>query len=175
MRSGNQVHSEGSTQARRAHAHLERWALIAAALLFAACAHAPPPRANQPPPPPPARVVHRPAPKTVGPRPSAPKPTAPKPFAEGLASFYGPGFWGHLTANGERLHRRDLTAASRTLPFGTCLVVENVGNGRRVRVRVNDRGPYVEGRILDVSEAAGRALGMLDKGLARVRLFHCSR
>jgi rare lipoprotein A len=94
-------------------------------------------------------------------------------FAQGLASYYGPGLWGNLTASGSRLKKSDKIAAHRTLPFGTCLVVQNVDNGRSVRVKVQDRGPYVKDRILDVSMAAGRALGMLEKGLAHVRLFRC--
>jgi len=66
-----------------------------------------------------------------------------------------------------------LTAAHRTLPFGTCLRVTNLENGRAVEVRVNDRGPYVAGRILDVSETAARALGMHGRGVTRVRLERC--
>ena len=66
-----------------------------------------------------------------------------------------------------------LTAAHRTLPFGTCLRVTNLENGRVVEVRVNDRGPYAGGRIVDVSEAAARALGMRGKGVTRVRLDRC--
>ncbi|HXN84000.1 MAG TPA: septal ring lytic transglycosylase RlpA family protein [Myxococcales bacterium] len=94
-------------------------------------------------------------------------------LAEGTASFYGPGFEGRRTANGERFDPGALTAAHRTLPFGTCLRVRNLGNGREVEVRVNDRGPFAGGRILDVSTAAARILGMLESGLAKVRLFRC--
>jgi rare lipoprotein A len=94
-------------------------------------------------------------------------------LAEGVASFYGPGFEGRRTANGERFDPGALTAAHRTLPFGTCLRVRNLGNGREVEVRVNDRGPFAGGRILDVSTAAARILGMLERGLAKVRLFRC--
>ena len=90
-----------------------------------------------------------------------------------MASFYGPGFEGKLTANGERFDPQAFTAAHRTLRFGTCLEVLNLGNGRTTRVRVNDRGPYAGGRILDVSVAAARALGMLERGVARVRLTRC--
>ena len=96
-------------------------------------------------------------------------------LAQGTASFYGPGLWGNKTASGERLRKQDLTAASRTLRFGTCLDVLNLDNGKRVRVRVNDRGPYAGHRLIDVSYAAGRALGMLEKGLAHVRLFLCGK
>jgi rare lipoprotein A len=94
-------------------------------------------------------------------------------FQEGLASFYGPGLRGHLTASGERFDPSQPTAAHRTLPFETCLVVENEANGRSGNVRVNDRGPYAGNRILDVSESAARALGMIEKGLARVKLYRC--
>jgi rare lipoprotein A len=94
-------------------------------------------------------------------------------IAEGMASYYGEGFRGRLTANGEKFDPDALTAAHRTLPFGTCLRVESIGSGRSVRVRVNDRGPYAGGRIIDLSEAAARALDMLRTGVARVRLFHC--
>lgn len=93
--------------------------------------------------------------------------------AEGLASYYGAAFRGHRTASGERFDPDDLTAAHRTLAFGTCLRVENAENGRSVRVRVNDRGPFVKGRVVDVSEAAARALDFIQRGVARVRLFLC--
>ena len=92
---------------------------------------------------------------------------------EGEASWYGPGLYGRKTASGEVLRPGTLTAAHRTLPFGTCLRVTNLENGRAVEVRVNDRGPYVTGRILDVSEAAARALGMHGRGVTRVRLERC--
>jgi rare lipoprotein A len=89
---------------------------------------------------------------------------------EGIASFYGDELRGHLTANGERFNPGALTAAHRELPFGTRLRVTNLDNGRTVAVRVNDRGPYVRGRILDLSAEAARRLGMLDRGVARVRV-----
>ena len=92
---------------------------------------------------------------------------------EGEASWYGPGLYGRKTASGEVLRPGTLTAAHRTLPFGTCLRVTNLENGRVVEVRVNDRGPYAGGRIVDVSEAAARALGMRGKGVTRVRLDRC--
>ena len=93
---------------------------------------------------------------------------------EGEASWYGPGLYGRKTASGEVLRPGTLTAAHRTLPFGTCLRVTNLENGRVVEVRVNDRGPYAAGRILDVSETAARALGMHGQGVTRVRLGRCS-
>jgi peptidoglycan lytic transglycosylase len=96
-----------------------------------------------------------------------------EPIAEGMASYYGEAFRGRSTANGERFNPDALTAAHRSLPFGTCLRVENTGNGRSVRVRVNDRGPYARGRIIDLSERAARALDLIRQGVARVRLFLC--
>lgn len=96
-----------------------------------------------------------------------------RPLAEGLASFYGHELKGRPTANGERFDPEGLTAAHRSLGFGTCLKVVNVGNGRSVNVRVNDRGPFIRGRLIDVSLGAARRLGMLEKGLARVRLYPC--
>ena len=93
---------------------------------------------------------------------------------EGEASWYGPGLYGRKTASGEVLRPGTLTAAHRTLPFGTCLRVTNLENGRVVEVRVNDRGPYAAGRIVDVSETAARALGMRGQGVTRVRLDRCT-
>jgi rare lipoprotein A (peptidoglycan hydrolase) len=94
-------------------------------------------------------------------------------LGEGRASFYGPGLAGHCTADGERFDPTQLTAAHRTLPFGTCVKVTNLTNGREVEVRVNDRGPFVSDRIIDVSKAAAQQLGMLEAGVARVRLRRC--
>jgi peptidoglycan lytic transglycosylase len=93
---------------------------------------------------------------------------------EGDASWYGPGLYGRKTASGEVLRPGTMTAAHRTLPFGTCLRVTNLENGRAVEVRVNDRGPYAAGRIVDVSESAARTLGMHGKGVTRVRLERCA-
>ncbi|ADO71077.1 septal ring lytic transglycosylase RlpA family protein [Stigmatella aurantiaca] len=95
-------------------------------------------------------------------------------LGEGLASFYGPGLHGRKTASGERFDQEALTAAHRTARFGTCMRVVNMENGRSVKVRVNDRGPFKQGRIIDVSQGAARKLGMLEKGLARVRLYRCA-
>jgi len=96
------------------------------------------------------------------------------PIGEGIASYYGAALRGNRTANGERFDPGAFTAAHRTLAFGTCLRVENVDNGRSVRVRINDRGPFVQGRIVDVSEAAARALDFIQRGVARVKLFLCA-
>ena len=78
----------------------------------------------------------------------------------GLASWYGPGFWGHRTASGERLNAGALTAAHRFFPFGTRVLVTSRRTGRSVVVRINDRGPFARGRIIDLSLASARAIGM---------------
>jgi rare lipoprotein A len=88
----------------------------------------------------------------------------------GLASWYGARHAGRRTANGERFDPGALTAAHRTLPFGSRVRVTNLENGRSVVVRINDRGPFAEGRVVDLSEAAARALGMTASGVARVLL-----
>jgi rare lipoprotein A len=89
---------------------------------------------------------------------------------QGMASWYGPGFDGNLTANGETYNRYGLTAASRTLPFGTKVRVTNLDNGRTVVVRINDRGPYVGDRVLDLSQGAAQILGTVSSGISSVRL-----
>ena len=88
----------------------------------------------------------------------------------GMASFYGSEFAHRRTASGERFDPSQLTAAHRTLPFGTRVRVTNLENGRRVVVRINDRGPYARGRVLDLSRAAARKLGFVNDGVTRVRL-----
>ena len=93
----------------------------------------------------------------------------------GIASWYGPDFYGHRTANGEIYSAGDLTAAHRTLPMPINVRVTNLDNGRSVVVRVNDRGPYAKGRIIDVSEAAAKLLGFYGQGTARVRVTFVSR
>jgi rare lipoprotein A len=134
---------------------LSRRASAAGVLLLLACAHAPGRAAQAP------RTEREERPREGG------------LLAEGMASFYGESFRGRQTASGERFDPDALTAAHRTLPFGTCLRVENAENGRTVTVRVNDRGPYARGRILDLSEAAARLLDLLHQGVARVRLYRC--
>jgi rare lipoprotein A len=88
----------------------------------------------------------------------------------GTASWYGPEFQGGRTASGERFDQQAFTAAHPTLPLGTRARITNLENGRSVVVRINDRGPKTRGRVLDVSYAAARALGMLRRGTARVRI-----
>lgn len=90
-------------------------------------------------------------------------------FQQGIASWYGPGFHNRLTANGERYNMNALTAAHRTLPFGTMVLVKNTVTGKTVTVRINDRGPYIKGRIIDLSRAAARELGIV--GIQRVALY----
>ena len=87
--------------------------------------------------------------------------------SQGIASFYTEE---QQTASGEKFDTNDLTAAHPTLPFGTRLRVTNVATGRSVTVRINDRGPYVPGRVVDVSHSAADALGMVDSGIAKVKL-----
>jgi rare lipoprotein A len=89
---------------------------------------------------------------------------------EGLASWYGEPYHGRPTASGTIYDQRDLTAAHRTLPFGTRLRVHDLGSGRHVDVIVNDRGPFVTGRILDLSRGAAEAIDLVARGVARVRL-----
>src|SRR5262245_8498050 len=88
--------------------------------------------------------------------------------AQGMASYYR--FDGKRTANGETFDGAELTAAHRTLPFGTKLRVTNVATGQSVTVRVNDRGPFIPGRVVDVSHSAAQALGMTQQGVAKVKL-----
>jgi rare lipoprotein A len=89
----------------------------------------------------------------------------------GIASWYGSKFHGRLTANGETYNMNDLTAAHKTLPFNTVVKVENLDNGNSVIVRINDRGPYIGDRIIDLSRRAARDIGMYEAGIANVRVF----
>ncbi|MEA5535985.1 septal ring lytic transglycosylase RlpA family protein [Crocosphaera sp. XPORK-15E] len=89
---------------------------------------------------------------------------------KGMASWYGPGFHGRLTANGERYNQNGLTAAHKTLPFGTQVRVTNLNNGRSVTVRINDRGPYAHGRVIDLSRGAASLIGVVNSGVAPVQL-----
>jgi rare lipoprotein A len=114
-----------------------------------------------------ASVVRRPVAVARKPAPFTPRKNASAMQAHGLASFYS---HGTRTANGEKFDPGQLTAAHRTLPFGTRLKVTNVATGRSVTVRVNDRGPFIAGRIVDVSHSAAQSLGMTTRGLAKVKL-----
>ena len=93
----------------------------------------------------------------------------------GIASWYGKHLHGRPTASGERFNERAMTAAHPTLPFGTRVRVTNLENGRSVQLTINDRGPFVRGRIIDVSRAAASVLGFERKGLARVRVQNVAR
>ncbi len=86
------------------------------------------------------------------------------------ASWYGPGFHGRKTANGEKFDQMSYTAAHKSLRFGTLLKITNPKNGKSIVVRINDRGPYIEGRDLDLSKAAAHELGLMRKGVARLKV-----
>ncbi|WP_243454778.1 septal ring lytic transglycosylase RlpA family protein [Meiothermus sp. CFH 77666] len=115
---------------------------------------------------PPRWVFIRPLPAPEEPR----VPASAQAIQQGWASWYGPRFHGRRTANGERFNKFRLTAAHRTLPFNTRVRVTNLHNGRSVVVRINDRGPYIRGRIIDLSYAAARQLGMHRQGVIQVKV-----
>ena len=128
--------------------------LVATVIVLAGCATAP--------------VRDRPAPTDAT---TVHAPGGASELERGKASWYGPGFQGRRTASGERFDMNALTAAHRTLPFGTLVRVRNSQNGREVVVRINDRGPWVGDRIIDLSKAAAAALGLLQGGEAPVVLM----
>lgn len=97
---------------------------------------------------------------------------SPKITQYGKASYYSNYFRGRPTASGQHFHQWKRTAAHRTLPLGTKVKVVNLDNGRTVKVHINDRGPYVSGRIIDLSRKAARKLGMLKAGVANVELIY---
>ncbi len=107
-----------------------------------------------------ARSEHKAVSKTV----------SPKPYQVGRASWYGKQFDGRATASGEPFDMYQFTAAHRTLPLGTQVRVTNLANGRAIVVRINDRGPWIEGRVLDLSYAAARVIDMHARGVGRVRI-----
>jgi rare lipoprotein A len=90
----------------------------------------------------------------------------------GRASYYADKFEGHKTASGTIFHQKGLTAAHRTLPFGTKVKVTNVANGRSVKVKITDRGPFSEARIIDLSKKAARKIGMINTGVAVVEVTY---
>jgi rare lipoprotein A len=106
----------------------------------------------------------------AGTGPSLPGSSLEREVQVGLASYYDSKFHGEQTASGERYDERALTAAHRTLPFGTHVQVTNLSNGRSVVVTITDRGPFARGRVIDVSRRAARRLGFLRDGTTRVRL-----
>lgn len=112
-------------------------------------------------------------PKIEAPPPPPPEPKAQgtiRSLGSGVASYYGKRFHGRLTANGERFNMNAMTAAHKTLPFGTKVRVTNSRNGRSVVVRINDRGPFIRGRTIDLSRGAAQKIGMISTGHARVKL-----
>jgi rare lipoprotein A len=140
---------------------------VLAATALGACATVPPREATAPPreaTAPPREATVPPVPEMVAP------PRAPRVIATGKASWYGEPHHGRKTANGEVFDMNALTAAHPTLPLGTHLLVTNLANGRSVEVRVNDRGPVAPDRVIDLSYAAARALGVVADGVFRVRI-----
>lgn len=112
------------------------------------------------------RIAHLPPPP-----PPAPKTSVPLGYTKvGIASWYGIPFDGHRAADGEIFHMNSMVAANRVLPFNTWLKVTNLANGKSVKVRIIDRGPFVHGRILDLSMGAARQIGLLRPGIGRVRI-----
>ena len=99
-----------------------------------------------------------------------PATSQPTMMETGVASWYGPKFHGKLTASGEVFNQEKFTAAHQTLPWGSRVKVTNLANGKSVDVRINDRGPFGKGRIIDISRAAARALGMMGRGITTVRV-----
>lgn len=108
--------------------------------------------------------------RQAGPGPAASTPAGSDTDEIGYASWYGSRFHGRLTANGEVYDMNKLTAANKTLPFGTIVQVTNLENGKSVEVTINDRGPFVAGRIIDLSRAAAAKVGLTSMGVAKVRL-----
>jgi len=120
--------------------------------------------------PPIAKVPSPPETEQAPPIARIPAPSQPTMMETGLASWYGPKFHGKLTASGEVFNQEKFTAAHPTLPWGSRVKVTNLANGKSVDVRINDRGPFGKGRIIDVSRAAARALGMVGRGITTVRV-----
>jgi rare lipoprotein A len=139
-------------------------AILLLALLVAACVGKPPPKAAQAP----AGVKIGKPYQVFG---KTYYPADDRSYDQrGIASWYGPGFHALNTANGERYDQDDLTAAHKTLPMPSYVEVENLDNGRKLVVRINDRGPFVEGRIIDLSRKSAQLLGVDRVGTARVRV-----
>lgn len=109
-----------------------------------------------------------PAKASPAPAPQEPATSGSKVVGRGQASFYGAGFAGRPTANGERFDPAAMTAAHPSLPFGTKVRVTNQANGRQVVVRINDRGPFAKNRVIDLSEGAAGRIGMINSGTANV-------
>lgn len=144
-----------------------RCALTLVLLVIAGCAHH---NASVPPPAP--TPVPQPAPPSAPTPPTAERqpPIGGQYLEEGIASWYGVPFNGHRTSNGEIYDMHQLTAAHRTLPFNAVVRVTNLTNGKQTEVRINDRGPFVANRVIDLSMSAAQAIGMVGPGTAHVRL-----
>ncbi len=110
------------------------------------------------------------APRFTSPGSAAPSSDSYEMTSEGVASYYAEEFNGRMTSNGERYDMNKMTAAHRTLPFNTLVRVTNVATGKSVIVRINDRGPFKDDRIIDLSLAAAKALELIGSGTANVRL-----
>jgi rare lipoprotein A len=129
-------------------------------------------RADIPPLESPSSVIIQRSPETQEASPPATlsTPTPSTIIGTGLASWYGAKHHGKRTASGEIFDQNKFTAAHRTLPWGSIVKVTNLGNGKSVEVRINDRGPFTKGRVIDLSRAAARAVGMLESGVSPVRM-----
>src|SRR5262245_11754488 len=136
-----------------------RWLWLPPLLLVAGCATATHPRRAEPPPSPPPPSTPAPAPRAARP-----------PLETGQASWYGQAHHGRLTASGEVFDMHDLTAAHRTLPMGTRALVTNTSTGDAAEVRINDRGPFKDSRVLDLSYGAARLLGAVGPGVIPVKI-----
>lgn len=158
---------------------MQSWTAILIAIICCACAPQPVYRSGE-------KAPARTAEPVRSPSQRAPTPVAPptqtahpvdaekidtdKAYQIGVASYYGEKFHGRKTANGETFNMYKLTAAHRVLPLGTRIRVTHLGNGRWVEVKVNDRGPFIEGRVLDLSFAAALELEMVRDGTAKVMI-----
>jgi len=145
------------------HAALRYATMAGLCAILSSCAGAPDP--DDGPQRPVARVFSAPVFEAI-----APEDDAPRVVEEGLASWYGPGFDGNLTASGERFDQAAMSAAHRTLPLPSLARVTRLDTGRSVLVRINDRGPFVDERVIDLSHAAAEALGFVEDGVAEVRV-----
>ncbi len=151
---------------RRSSSRVLSTSILASVLLLSACSH----HAYSPPPPATPPVAAQPRAARPAPAPHGPPAVPGEYVEEGIASWYGDPFNGHRTSNGEIYDMYQFTAAHRTLPFGAVLRVTNLNNGKQTEVRVNDRGPFVGNRIIDLSLSAARAIDMIGPGTAQVRL-----
>ena len=130
----------------------------------------PPSEIPSPESPSPATTPRSPETQEASPPATADPPTPSTIIENGLASWYGAKHQGKRTASGEIFDQKKFTAAHRTLPWGSIVKVTNLDNGKSVNVRINDRGPFAKGRVIDLSRSAARALGMVESGVSPVRI-----